>query len=459
MSIPELDLKKVNLQSAVGYLISLHDNEVDWNLLGLHLVGSKESLPIPDGDYKYGDTYMIGNATDGYDMYVWSKADGSVYKEDYWFPVGQFPKPGPQGPKGDGFETVYQWVNGTVQRVDYDTTSGARISQQTTVEYYPTDTGSSTFKTFETVSTLPIVPGKYINIDANSESDAIEVKVDNTALSLDYVPINKTQSSVVPRCQNGQINWTLCTSDNTAPSIMMRDGSGNTKVNNLYVLEGISNIYGGLFTTIPSIYYTCSDPNLSIAKTSTDTGTLSIGQLQSLKTYHQMRVLYDGQLYYAMDPRTAPDGTLNYIHIDSVQDGSGGYKATGKCFSVTVSTRAWQVVDVTFAGEGGSSSTSTVYRHHISYNFSISGTNYNAEFDLFSASGNALTYDEIKSKITLLAPMNVTIVNTGSHLYGAGQMARVGTALHLYGAIGSVTVDLEPSTSTTVWLDTPVQVG
>lgn len=332
----------------MGYLISLHDNEVDWNLLGLHLVGSKESLPIPDGDYKYGDTYMIGNATDGYDMYVWSKADGSVYKEDYWFPVGQFPKPGPQGPKGDGFETVYQWVNGTVQRVDYDTTSGARISQQTTVEYYPTDTGSSTFKTFETVSTLPIVPGKYINIDANSESDAIEVKVDNTALSLDYVPINKTQSSVVPRCQNGQINWTLCTSDNTAPSIMMRDGSGNTKVNNLYVLEGISNIYGGLFTTIPSIYYTCSDPNLSIAKTSTDTGTLSIGQLQSLKTYHQMRVLYDGQLYYAMDPRTAPDGTLNYIHIDSVQDGSGGYKATGKCFSVTVSTRAWQVIDLDF---------------------------------------------------------------------------------------------------------------
>ena len=32
MSIPELDLKKVNLQAAVGYLISLHDNEVDWKV-------------------------------------------------------------------------------------------------------------------------------------------------------------------------------------------------------------------------------------------------------------------------------------------------------------------------------------------------------------------------------------------------------------------------------------------
>ena len=48
-----------------------------------------------------------------------------------------------------------------------------------------------------------------------------------------------------------------------------------------------------------------------------------------------------------MDPRTAPDGTLNFIHLDTVQTG-GGYAARGKCFSITTSTRAWKVVDVSF---------------------------------------------------------------------------------------------------------------
>ena len=36
---PSIDLKKVNLQTAVGYLVSLHENEYQWNLLGVRVVG------------------------------------------------------------------------------------------------------------------------------------------------------------------------------------------------------------------------------------------------------------------------------------------------------------------------------------------------------------------------------------------------------------------------------------
>ena len=40
MSIqPSIDIKKVNLQTAVGYLVSLHENEYQWNLLGIKVIG------------------------------------------------------------------------------------------------------------------------------------------------------------------------------------------------------------------------------------------------------------------------------------------------------------------------------------------------------------------------------------------------------------------------------------
>ena len=349
MSIPELDLKKVNLQSAVGYLISLHDNEVDWNLLGIRVIGAIDALPIPDGDYEYGDAYMVGTSTP-YDMYIYTRPDGAVHTEGYWFPIGKFPMPGPQGPKGDGFETVYQWVNGTVQRVDYDTTSGARISQQTTVEYYPTDAGSSTFKTFETVSTLPIVPGKYISIDANSESDAIEVKVDDTQLALDYIKIDKSKNSVVPQYDDGKIKWTPLTGAPLGSSIVARDGSGNTYLNKLFV-NSFAAGSGGNPMDYYAVYNNTQNTEFAIDKTSTDTGTLTTTQLSQLYGTVQANnrhIIYDGQCYHRMDPTNAPDGTLNYIHIDSIQDGNGRYKATGKCFSITVSTRAWQVIDIDF---------------------------------------------------------------------------------------------------------------
>lgn len=455
---------KVNLQSAVSYLLSLHKNEAEWNLLGLRVIGHVDALPIPDGTYEYGDAYTVGAAAP-YDMWIYTRAD-ETHAQDYWFNIGKFPAPGPQGPAGPSLVDVTKFEMGTIQKVYYDATFGADVTGTAKLTYKDPNTGETKTDTIDDFSIrLPLFgAGDYITVDANAAEDGVDVKLDDTQLALDFWKVNKTSVNSAPiwvASAGGFTDYAATTSSPDSGTFAYRDSSGSCGFHNLNLRNALTDGGGGSVSYADQICE-CANPTYSekvIAKTSTDTGTLDASVLNDLKAYPQLHIIYDNQVYYRMDPLAAPDGTLSFIHIDSVQDGNGGYKATGKCFSITTSTRAWQVVDVTFAGEGGSSSTSTVYRHHISYNFSISGTNYNAEFDLFSASGNALTYDEIKSKITLLAPMNVTIVNTGSHLYGAGQMARVGTALHLYGAIGSVTVDLEPSTSTTVWLDTPVQVG
>ena len=80
-----------------------------------------------------------------------------------------------------------------------------------------------------------------------------------------------------------------------------------------------------------------------------------------------------------MDPTNAPDGTLNFIHIDSIQDGESGYKATGKCFSITTSTRAWQVVDIDFGGSSRTTHNLTLYNGTTGTKIYLSLTNNRPE--------------------------------------------------------------------------------
>lgn len=346
---PSIDLKKVNLQSAVGYLISLHDNEVDWNLLGIKVIGHIDALPIPEGTYEYGDAYMVGTETP-YDMYIYSRPDGAVHTEGYWFPIGKFPMPGPQGPKGDGLEQISNWINGSVSNVTYDTTDGAKVRQTTTVAYKDSDDGSTKYKSFGTTTTLPIVPGKYISMDATSDNNKMEVKVDDTALELDYIKINKTGQSLIPRLVNGVVYWTDASDSVIKNAIAQRDGNGdcsfrNIKINSMSTDGSSEKIY------YPNLYYNCTSAgDLEFSKRPNDTGTIAQQYLDRLQTNIQMHITYENKVYYRMSPINAPDDTLNYVHIDLIQGGNGGYKATGKCFSITVSTRAFQVFDLDFGG-------------------------------------------------------------------------------------------------------------
>lgn len=345
---PSTDLKKVNLQAAVGYLISLHDNEVDWNLLGIKVIGHIDALPIPEGTYEYGDAYMVGTETP-YDMYIYTRPDGNVHTDGYWFPVGKFPMPGTQGPKGDGVETLTSIDTGSSQYATYDTTGGISATYDAIINYKDSSTGESKSQTVSLSAKTPILPGQYISI-SNHDSRNIEVGVDDTALALDYFKINKTLYNYVPWWYNGSIIGALVSSGTDPGSLALRLPKGQLCMTECRS-DSFSTRLGNDKIDFYAIYNNTVGTEYSIDKTSTDTGTLTTAQLLQLYGTDQgnnRRIIYDGNAYIRMDPINAPDGTLNYIHIDSIEGGNGGYKATGKCFSITVSTRSFQVFDVDF---------------------------------------------------------------------------------------------------------------
>lgn len=415
MAIPELDLKKVNLQAAVGYLISLHDNEVDWNLLGIRVIGAIEALPIPEGNYEYGDAYMVGTEPP-YDMYIYTRPDGKVHTEGYWFPVGKFPMPGPKGPKGDGLEQITREESNTAKSVAYDSTSGATIDYAgKSLIYTDSTTGEIKTQTHPAQLSLPIVPGKYISMNATHDNKKMEIKVDDTALALDYIKINKelTIDSTFA-IENGKPVWYPATQYAQANSFAWRNSDGDCSFR-IVKMTGFATQGSNQIIDYWNIWRDIYDEALSITKTTTDTGTLTTDDLSQIQAPGYKMVKYDNQLYYRYDPRNAPDGTLNFIHLDSIEDGNGGYKATGKCFSITVSTRAWEVFDLDFGG-------STRTTHNLAINDSSGNTIY------FSLTNNRTeTYEGAPAGLWSALedrPIACSVNNSG--VYSAGMITTDG---------------------------------
>ena len=360
--IYENDVSRVggNLQKTVAYLLSLHKNEYEWNMLGIKVVGHIDALPIPDGKYEYGDAYMIGSETP-YDMYVYTRAD-AYHSNDYWFDIGKFPQPGAPGPAGPSLINVTTMEVKTPGNVTYSEEDGATIEYYgTEFEYLDPNTEETKTDTIDTTSiNLPIAPGKYISMDADSTDVKLEIKVDDTELAQDFYKVDKTDVSVitVPVCNKGVVEKRVAASTDTANAIVLRDTTGSARFYSINTYN-IKNAPGSRTIPFDKLWYTCGLDAVDVTKTTTDTGTLSTSQMTYIQTNGAYKINYDGQLYYRMDPTTAPDGTLTFIHIDTLQNGNSGYKATGKAFSITVSTRAWQVVNLDFGGG------STLYSHHI----------------------------------------------------------------------------------------------
>lgn len=335
-----------NLENQVEYLTDYLNTEAQLVELGIKVVGTTDKVEdIPAGNYEYGNAYMVGTA-EPYTMYVWTRAD-RTHPKDYWFKVGPFPMPGPQGPKGDGFEQIQTLSDGSIKSLTYGSQNGADITSNALVSYLDSTTGEGKTKSFTMFSKMPIVPGKYISMDATANNKTVKVKVDETALGLDFIKIDKTQYDGIPVAYAGKINWNKYTSSNVASTIVSRDSAGKSSFNKV-LASTISSTDEKYNTPISTIYFGLVRTYEAIPKTATDTGTLTTGVLTHLQSHPSINILYNNQTYYRMDPINAPDGTLSYIHIDSVQDGKGKYKATGKSFSITVSTRAWQVVDLDF---------------------------------------------------------------------------------------------------------------
>lgn len=451
MAIPELDLKKVNLQAAVGYLISLHDNEVDWNLLGIRVIGHIDALPIPEGTYEYGDAYMVGTKTP-YDMYIYTRPDGAVHTEGYWFPVGKFPMPGPQGPKGDGVETFTSIDTGSSQNATYDITDGISATYDAIISYKDSTTGESKSQTVSLNTKTPILPGKYISID-NHDSRNVEVGVDDTALALDYVKIDKTKNSVVPLYLNGSISWTQVTESSALNSIAYRNGNGDCSFRNIG-FDSLSKVGSDSDKIYYSnLFYNCTAAaDLKFSKRPNDTGTIELTYLQRLKNNVQMHIVYEDKVYYRMDSGNAPAGTLNYIHIDSIQDGNGAYKATGKCFSITVGTREFHVFDLDFGGDFGGTYKHVTQMHVVipgddDYYLTVFTTdNHGAMYNLNSAStlldnigtAGTMAYKQNTANAVYI-PVHISKTSSGNWEWNMGSASGIFTTAQ----IDTITDDYE----------------
>ena len=392
----ENDVKRLggNLQTTVAYLLSLHKNEYEWNLLGIKVVGHVDELPIPDGTYEYGDAYTVGTAAP-YDMWIYTRAD-EFHSESYWFNIGKFPAPGPQGQKGDGLETIMSGGIGNIQSVQYDTAYGARFNENAVVNYVDSTTGMPTSKSFPMSSDVPILPGKYVSIGATSDNKKIEVKVDDKALALDYYKIDKTAGDNIPVFQNGAVGYKGFSVEPIPNSLTLRNSNGEISVNAVYT-ERIKTLTNGLSVGVESMYVAIDKPNAVAQKTSTDTGVFTQSQLANITFYKTRQIQYDNQIYYYMDPKDAPNGTINFVHLDNIEDGNGGYKATGKCFSITTSTREWKVFDLEFGGK--------VYQHAIHFELTGAGTSstanlWNIELVITTSSPNQITKDTLYKYIS-----------------------------------------------------------
>ena len=293
MSIqPSIDLKKVNLQTAVGYLVSLHENEYQWNLLGIKVIGHIDALPIPEGTYEYGDAYMVGTKTP-YDMYIYTRPDGAVHTEGYWFPVGKFPMPGPQGPKGDGFATLTSIDTGSSQYATYDTTDGINATYDTIISYKDSTTGESKSQTVSLYAKTPILPGQYISI-GNRDSRNVEIGVDDTKLALDYVKIDKTKNSVVPLYLSGSIKWSQTTETATPRSVAYRDDHGDCNFNKVNLSPSGFTIDGNKFDKTVMVYGLKSDFSFS----DQTGGTLTANESYVLNTTPVCRIKIQDKVYY-----------------------------------------------------------------------------------------------------------------------------------------------------------------
>lgn len=312
----------------------------------------------------------------------------------------------------DGLLAQMQELNlKNVNYINGSASTGVSIEYKGTISY--TDLSTAQQKTIDCTYKLhmPIRSGKYISIGVNTTAKTFNIGVDDAALQKDFITINKVQSSVVPRCQNGQVNWTLCTSDNTGNTVMMRDINGNTKVNNLRVNNSISNAAGGVATTPAQIYYGVSGTDMTVAKSSTSAGTLSTTDFNRLKNYPNTRIIYDGKIYQRVNPTSAPDGTLDYVNINPIEDNnsSTGYVAYGSLFRITTSTRAWKVSGLPLKD-------TTLATHYIELSESVNGrTVYFTIFD-----NNRRSYTSNPEK--LLSVMSVVQhINCSIATYSGGQ--------------------------------------
>ena len=159
-----------NLQGQVEYLTEYLQSNAVAAELGIKVVGEAENVSdIPEGEYQYGDAYMIGTEAP-YELYIWTRASGN-HPEDFWFNVGHFPMPGPQGEPGIGINDVFDEALPEFSRIDayYDAGTDITTVQMVGERVYTFNDGTSIDRP-ETIR-LPVITDGQVNITGYADVD------------------------------------------------------------------------------------------------------------------------------------------------------------------------------------------------------------------------------------------------------------------------------------------------
>lgn len=338
-----------NLQNQVWYLTNYLENEAQLVELGIRVVGAQEALPIPEGTYEYGDAFMIGTAAP-YDMYIWTRKDES-HAEDYWFAAGKFPLPGPAGPSGNGAETFTSIDTGSSQYATYDRTDGINATYDAIINYKDSTTGEQKSKTVSLYAKTPILPGQYISID-NHDSRNVEVKVDDTALSLDFYKVAKPSdgSTSIPAWDGTKIVYLPYAKDEKVgyPNALVKtSATGEITINRINFAQrmgGASSVFqfGDNTYYIQHFFQDNVIKDISVNTSSTDRGTVSGAILDTLSKCKSVNVLYRGFIHVRQSP-ISTTGIIKYISTEC-----GENTITVRNFVLNAQSGAWTWEEKTF---------------------------------------------------------------------------------------------------------------
>ena len=110
-------------------IISIINEQGTLNQFGIKVIGQVEylnDLPTPaeyeqsNPNFEYGDAYAVGIQAP-YSLYILTRANANK-PNDYWFNIGQFPMPGPEGKAGESaditVESTTTTLPGSLARVE-----------------------------------------------------------------------------------------------------------------------------------------------------------------------------------------------------------------------------------------------------------------------------------------------------------------------------------------------------
>ncbi len=263
-------------------------------------------------------------------------------------PTGQAGEMGPTGAMGLGIETLSSLDTGTPSP-SITGTSIVLDGQQGSIIYYDNDYVTQTHS-IQTKIEIPLTSGDYTKLDYSTGGDYLKFDVNTDKLAEDFYKIDKTAqadiSAPVYVPASGVSNMYV-TNDVVNNSIAKRDGNGDCSFNKLRV-NRIATTANEYEVPTQAITYGGYSDGFTIEKTATDTGTVADGVFDAIKSYPNAGLKYDNRSYIRMDPTNAPDGTLNFIHIDPNGD--------QKCFQIKTSDKTWKIINLPKVKIGTSSS-------------------------------------------------------------------------------------------------------